>query len=452
MHNYTAQPSTQILTVSQLNRKAKQLLENEFTNIRLSGEVSGVVFARSGHIYFRLKDKKSEIDCAFFKRYQWNLKKNKPENGLEVILTGSVTLYIARGNYQFIVEDLKRKDKKGDIYRAFEELKVKLRKKGYFEEDRKLSIPPHPKCVGIITSQVGAAVQDIIRTFERRNPSISLLIYPVLVQGDGSAEQIAEAINLANDRNEVDVLILARGGGSIEDLWSFNDEKVANAIMKSKTPIVTGIGHQTDRTIADYVADYEAATPTAAAERLSTPSKDELLKDLSNWEDKLTTRIQQHLDGCNQRIDIAQKGLIHPNQRIENMQGEFKIQFTRLEHMITNLVFNRHTRLNNELQQLLGRTPNIQINEQNSILRSREELLHVYMNQLNERHISRVESMASRLEAVNPRATVKRGYAIIRRVDDNSIVYSANVTQVGEKVKAELAEGELICEIESVKT
>ena len=447
--NDPIQNSRQIFTVTELNRKVKNLLEGEYSDIRLKGEVSNLQTAQSGHTYFKLKDRNAEIDCALF-RGAAARQRNKPVIGLEVVVTGQVTLYPNKGRYQFIVSKVELKDE-GELYKAFIEQKNRLEKKGYFADDRKRVLPTYSTNVGIITSPTGAAIHDIIRTFNRRNPSISLLVYPTAVQGAGAAEQIAAAINSANQRNSDDVLIVARGGGDMEDLWAFNESVVADAIFSSKIPTVTGIGHETDFTIADFVADARAATPTAAAERVSTPSRDELLVALANRQIRLCDLTNRKLNELSQGVDLAQKGLLHPSQRIQNQQGKFEQLQNRLVHITAGQLSSRSVKVLSENQRLLAISPKSLINLFGQRIAEADTLLQIYMTEFHGQFSNRIENLRAKLESSNPEAALNRGFSIIRRADDDSIVSRASVISSGDKVKAQLSEGTLHCEVESVE-
>ena len=427
----------------------KSLLESEYSEIRLRGEVSNLQTAQSGHTYFKLKDQNAEIDCALF-RGAAARQRNKPVIGLEVVVTGQVTLYPNKGRYQFIVSKVELKDQ-GELYKAFLDQRARLEKKGYFADDRKRALPAYSTNVGIITSPTGAAVHDIIRTFNRRNPTISLLVYPTAVQGAGAAEQIADAIKLANTRNCEDVLIVARGGGDMEDLWAFNESVVADAIFNSEIPIVTGIGHETDFTIADFVADSRAATPTAAAERVSTPSRDELLDALANRQTRLSDLTNRKLNELSQGVDLAQKGLLHPAQRIQNQQGKFEQLQNRLVHIISGQLSSCSVKTLSENQRLLATSPKNLINLFGQRIAENNTLLQIYMTELQGQFANRIENLHAKLESSNPEAALNRGFSIIRRADDNSIVSRASVISSGDKVKAQLSEGTLHCEVESVE-
>ncbi len=442
------------LCVSELNALAKELLESGIGTIRLRGEVSTVAKSQAGHYYFTLKDEKAEIRCALFRSTIYrNRIRQEPEQGKEVILEGRVTLYVLRGSYQFLVENMQsEKDREGELYQQFLQLKRVLEERGYFQEERKKAIPSHPHQVGIVSSPAGAAVHDIIRTFRRRNPTVRLLIYPTAVQGERAPDEISAAISLANQRKEVDVLLVSRGGGSLEDLAAFNSKVVADAIYSSEIPIVTGIGHQTDVSIADYVADKAMATPTAAAERISTPSIDEMLQILSNLESGLFDRISTELNNLEQRLDLAQRSLKHPEQRISDLRNQFRAFGENLTLLFRNSIVTRVGTVNVRYQQLLNESPAGTIEHLNRNLAAAAENLHRLTVMCHEKRTTRVESLARQLEAMNPQSTLNRGYAIIRNKADDSIVADARIVSQGDRINAQLAKGSLDLLVESVQS
>ncbi|MBX3716215.1 MAG: exodeoxyribonuclease VII large subunit, partial [Burkholderiales bacterium] len=258
-----SQPPSAPLTVTELNRRSRQVLENQFGLVWVTGEISRATLAASGHWYFSLKDEGAAVDCAMFKGRAQYLE-FRPENGLKVEVRARVTIYEPRGAYQLGVEQMRHAGL-GALFEAFERLKARLGKEGLFDESRKRPLPTHPRAIGVVTSLAAAALRDILATLARRAPMVPVIVYPTLVQGEGAAAQVARAIATANARAECDVLLVARGGGSLEDLWAFNEEAVARAIAASAIPVVSGVGHETDFTIADFAADLRAATPTAAA-------------------------------------------------------------------------------------------------------------------------------------------------------------------------------------------
>ena len=408
---------------------------------------------RSGHTYFTLKDESSSIDCVLFRYYGSIVRKRLKTElshlvGQSIQLTGRLSLYTGSGRYQFIANHLEIRDK-GTLHIQFEELKKKLGQKGYFDKARKKSIPKYPQRVGIVSSPTGAALQDIIRTFERRNPTVELILYPTAVQGAEAAEQVAKAIDLANQRRSEDVLIVARGGGSIEDLWAFNEEPVADAIYRSEIPVVTGIGHQTDFSIADFTADQFQATPSTAAERISTPSRDEISASLSRSAERLQNLAFSKLNTLTQRVDLAEKGLIHPQQKIENYRNRFTHLASRIGDLANSQIQFQKNKVTAARQSMLAHSPQKQIQICRENLYSHQVILKLRIEELLNRNKASVAALKHELEAVNPTATLNRGYSIIRRVRDRSIVSQAKNVAVGEKLAAQLAEGHLLLDVEA---
>ena len=442
-----------IYSVSELNSEVKNTLEHSYSNIKLNGEVSQLQTVRSGHTYFTLKDESSTIDCVLF-RYNGSVIRKRLKVALSDLagqslqLTGQLSLYTGRGRYQFITRNLEIRDE-GALHIQFEELKKKLQQKGYFDPAHKKIIPKFPQRVGIVSSPTGAALQDIIRTFERRNPSIALILYPTAVQGAEAAERIAKAIDLANQIKSEDVLIVARGGGSLEDLWAFNEEPVADAIYRSEIPVVTGIGHQTDFSIADFAADQFQATPSTAAERITTPSRDEISAGLNQSAERLQDLAFSKLNTLTQRVDLAEKGLIHPQQRIENYRNKFTHLASRMGDLTNGQIQFQKSRITAVRQSMLAHSPQKQIQICRENLSRHLIILTLRMEELVKRNKASVDALKHELEAVNPTATLNRGYSIIRRVRDGSIVSQAKNVAVGEKVTAQLAEGHLLLDVEA---
>jgi len=294
-----ASPSPPVVTVSELNRYAKQLLEKNIPLMWIAGEISNLTRATSGHWYFTLKDDSAQVRCAMF-RHKNQYLDWRPENGMQVEVRALVTLYEQRGEFQLSVENLRRSGL-GALYEAFEKLKARLSAEGLFDDARKKPLPLFPRQIGVITSPAAAALRDVLTTLRRRMPGIPVVLYPTPVQGEGAGAKVADALRSAALRSECDVLILCRGGGSIEDLWAFNEESVARAVADSPIPVVCGVGHETDFTIADFVADRRAPTPTAAAE-MASPDRLELIRQLGGLESRLTRQLNQALE---QRISSS---------------------------------------------------------------------------------------------------------------------------------------------------
>jgi len=314
-----------VVTVSELNQRVRALLENQFETLWVAGELSGVKKAASGHWYFCLKDSGAQVDCAMFQRRAQFLD-FRPEDGMRVEVRARVTLYEPRGSYQLVVEEV-RKAGLGALYEAFEKLKARLAAEGLFEASRKRPLPAFPRAIGIVTSPQAAALRDMLTTLARRARMIPVVLYPAPVQGEGAGALVARAIAAANARGDCDVLIVGRGGGSLEDLWAFNEEVVARAIAASTIPVVSGVGHETDFTIADFVADLRAPTPTAAAVAAS-PDREALHDELAALRRRLARDARRILDTRAQRLDALSRRLLTPSQRVQR-DRERLVQFGR---------------------------------------------------------------------------------------------------------------------------
>ena len=315
------------LTVSELNRRARALLENQFETLWVAGELSGVKLATSGHWYFCLKDPGAQVDCAMF-RTRAQFLDFRPENGMQVEVRARVTLYEPRGSYQLVVEEL-RKAGLGKLHEAFEKLKAKLGAEGLFEPERKKRLPAFPRAIGIVTSREAAALRDMLTTLGRRAPMTPVILYPAPVQGEGAGAQIARAIRKADARAECDVLIVGRGGGSLEDLWAFNEEVVARAIADCSIPIVSGVGHETDFTIADFVASLRAPTPTAAA-ALVSPDRVSLWAAVADLRRRLARDLRRGVETRSQRLDALARRLLTPAQRLERERRGLQVLARRM--------------------------------------------------------------------------------------------------------------------------
>ncbi len=392
-----------MLTVSELNRLTKNILEQNFPLFWLSGEVSNFTRAASGHWYFSLKDAGAQVRCVMFKGRN-SYVDFTPREGDKIEARCTVTLYEARGDFQLTVEFVQRAGL-GALFEAFEKLKSKLSNEGLFDKQTKRAIPKHPKKIGIITSADAAALKDVLSTLKRRMPSIPIIIYPTPVQGKGVAQLIANAINTAHERAECDVLIICRGGGSIEDLWQFNEEVVARAIANCTIPTISGVGHETDFTICDFVADVRAATPTAAAE-LATLSLDESLSKIKQLKLILAKNIQFTLNQKTQALDYLARRLISPSQQI----AQQKTQLTQMTY-----------RLNNGIAQQIQR-------KQQSVLNISQNLRHL-----------------------NPQAVLTRGYAFVQNKAGNIMSSSAQL-QAGEDVTLTFGTGSAEANITKIKT
>ncbi len=437
----------EVFTVSRLNREAKALLEGNLGTLWLEGEISNLARPASGHMYFSLKDEKAQIRCAFFRGAQRGIG-FAPEDGMQVLVRARASLYEARGEFQLIVETMEPSGE-GALRRAFEQLKAKLLEEGLFDTTAKLPLPTLPTRIGVITSPSGAVLHDILTTLGRRFPAIPVLVHPVPVQGEGAAEKIAAMIRLAEQRAECDVLILARGGGSLEDLWSFNEEVVARAIYDCSIPLVCGVGHETDFTIADMVADARAPTPTAAAEMLS-PDQAQVSLQFESMMSRLTRLVGDRLNDARQSLDWLSTRLVHPRDRIQRL-GE------RLELLSQRMVFAQRTNLQNRrtaFVALNNRLGQVALPERiRSMIRDTQHLSFRLNNAVAHRlqqEQQLLSSVSSRLNTLSPLATLERGYAIVTERISGKLLLDASKVKPGDRVKTQLARGELECIVEDV--
>jgi len=437
----------QIYSVSDITGDVKSILESAFDSVWIEGEISNLRIPSSQHSYFILKDIRCQIRCVLFKGFRSALK-FKPENGDHVLLFGRVTLYEARGDYQVIVERIEPKGL-GALQQAFEQLKARLMKEGLFNDELKKPLPIFPWKVGIVTSATGAAVQDIINIIHRRNPKVSILIYPVKVQGDGAAGEISDAIQQMNNVPDLDLLIVGRGGGSIEDLWAFNEEIVARAISKSFLPVLSAVGHEIDFTIADFVADLRAPTPSAAAE-LSVPILDEKIKILNMLSAQLLVilqnKIQKHNDLLNNLmgrrffkdpIYITQPQI----QRLDDLNN-------RLFRGLEQWVLLHSQKLLGIIHQLVHLSPTKNIEQ----LREKRTLLfHLLVRNLQSRirlNHERFDGVLKNLHALSPLSILDRGYSITN-FNGKSLTQS-DLVKEGDSINVHLAKGQLRCTIDKI--
>ncbi|MEN9750117.1 MAG: Exodeoxyribonuclease 7 large subunit [Pseudomonadota bacterium] len=391
-----------VFSVKEINRLVRELLEQSFPSFWISGEISNFISASSGHWYFSLKDDEAQVRCTMFKNK--NMAADwVPKNGEKIEAKCFIGLYEARGEYQLNIE-LIRHAGAGLLSEAFNQLKEKLLKEGLFEPSRKKSIPQFPKSIGVITSPTGAAIEDILITLKRRSPHIPIFIYPSLVQGKEAPSAIVKAVETANTRMECDVLILARGGGSIEDLWAFNEEIVARAIVASKIPTITGVGHETDTTIADFVSDLRAPTPTGAAE-LVTSHTVELIKTIQAYKNQLNKMMASVIRELMQKIDYLEKRLISPRQQIQRQKEQIHQYIQRINQSMKNAMIQY--RLN-------------------------------------------IDKLKLNLDHLSPHAVLSRGYSIITNVD-GQIVNNVNQLKLDDKIHIQLNHGQADANISDLK-
>ncbi|HCE1608100.1 TPA: exodeoxyribonuclease VII large subunit [Vibrio parahaemolyticus] len=430
-----------IFTVSRLNAEVRLLLENEMGIVWLVGEISNFSAPVSGHWYLTLKDSRAQVKCAMFRGNNRRVT-FKPANGNQVLVKARLSLYEPRGDYQLIIESM-QPEGDGRLQQEFEELKMKLAAEGLFAQTNKLPLPEHPKRVGIITSKTGAALYDILDVLKRRDPSLPVVIYPTMVQGDDAAIQIAQAIGRANSRNECDVLIVGRGGGSLEDLWSFNNEILARTIAASQIPIISAVGHEVDMTIADFVADVRAPTPSAAAELVS---RDNSHKDQSlvAKQHKLASAMRYYL--AQQKQQSAQ--LLHrlerqhPSYQLQRQSQQLDELDMRLRRAMQRFIDTRQQAVERKHHRLQLNSPVKHLAQQKSRLERVEHKLLDAMDRklLTMRH--QLAIAAEKLDTVSPLATLKRGYSITQ-TEQGKVVTSADDVKTGDLLVTRLANGEI---------
>lgn len=436
----------EILTVSQLNRRAKQLLETHLPLLWVEGELSNVSLPSSGHWYFTLKDDQAQVRCAMFKNRNM-LVRFKPQQGQQVMIRARVSLYEGRGDYQIIAEHMEEAGA-GALQRAFDELKVKLAQEGLFDEHHKKPLPALPSHIAVITSPTGAAIHDILHVLERRFPSIPVTIIPVAVQGKEAAPQIIKAIELANRAGLFDVLIVGRGGGSLEDLWPFNEESVARAIYASKLPIVSAVGHEVDVTIADFVADLRAPTPSAAAE-LITPDGDDWLDKFIGFEVLLEETMQRKFSILKRQLQWLRARLRHPRQQLEQQAQ----RLDNLELRLKNLIQKQLTAYHNNLNQLSIRQhahhPQVRLRQLTERLHNQQSRLFNAQTYLLQRKKQAFNQATRMLNTLSPLNTLERGYALVTD-SKGKVVTTSKQLSLGDALNTKVADGEFIARVELI--
>ena len=431
-----------VISVSELNKKAKSLLDKGIPKLWIEGEISNLAKPASGHMYFSLKDEMSQIRCAWFKQRQLQNTLNIV-NGSKMLALGKIGLYEPRGEYQFIVEKMEIAGE-GDLKRKYEDLKRKLSAEGIFSEENKSELPTLPKKIGVITSPSGAAVQDILTVLNRRFPIIPIIIFPVAVQGEQAAPQIQNALEKANFRADCDLLILARGGGSLEDLWAFNEEIVARAIFDSEIPIISAIGHETDVTISDFTADLRAPTPSGAAE-LAVPDQHDWIKSIDNISEKINTIITQQINSKSQLSDWINKRL---SQSSPMMTVKRQIEKSNnLQKMLSSSIFQNLSRQEKNIHQLKSNlnevSPRLKIHTQLSRIKELNQKITSCSDHLLEGLNNRINLASKTLNSVSPLRTLDRGYAIARDAKTKNVIMSADAIEIENDIEVKLAKGEI---------
>ncbi|MBA6413765.1 exodeoxyribonuclease VII large subunit [Parahaliea sp. F7430] len=446
-------PAPKTLTVSQLNRQVRSLLESNFDFIWVEGEISNFAEPSSGHWYFSLKDGAAQVRCAMFRNRNQRIR-FRPSNGSAIRMRCRVSLYEGRGEFQLIAEHIEQAGA-GALQAAFEQLKAKLLAEGLFAAERKRALPEQISRLGIITSPSGAAIHDILTVLARRWPAIEVDILPVAVQGEAAAGEIAAAIARANRLHSAgkvhfDALIVGRGGGSLEDLWAFNEEIVARAIVASQLPIVSAVGHEVDFTIADMAADARAATPSAAAELLS-PDQNEWLQRLRNLELNLQRQIQRKIMDAKRELEQLRKRLRHPGQQLRE-------QAQRLDEMEQRLVRAQHQQLERRRSQLqllesrlMANSPQTAVTQLQGEVAKLRQALEAAMQRKLQQAATQLSQLAKLLDSVSPLATLDRGYSLITTAE-GSVLRDSSTVEVGDRLTARLARGSLSLSVEAISS
>lgn len=435
-------PSPPPVSVSELNRKAKSLLENQLGEVCVEAEIGDLSKPSSGHWYFTLKDARAQLRCAMFRRANVRVR-FQPKLGDSVVVRGLLSIYEARGDYQLIVDDMQASGD-GALQRELEALKQRLQAEGLFASDRKLPVPIHCERIGVITSPTGAAIEDIISVLGRRSPSSEIALFPVPVQGSGAAQQIADAIDKANtlvaeNIRTIDVLIVGRGGGSLEDLWSFNEEVVARAIARSNIPIVSAVGHEIDYSIADLVADVRAATPSQAAE-LVTRDTEEWLQHIDSQAAQLNMLVQRKLAAQQASLAHLKARLRHPRHRLNLIREQLKSARDRAALLIQQRLTRERQIVNQIRRDLRAVSPTMITRKQkDTVARLHQQLPSLIAAVLN-RQTDRVMHLTQLLTSLGPASTLERGYAIVTSVNEG-VVRDSKTVSVDSEITIRLHRG-----------
>jgi exodeoxyribonuclease VII large subunit len=433
-----------IYSVSELTSDIKELLETKYPFIWICGEISNFSVPASGHFYFTLKDEYSQINAVMFRNQNRNLKFH-PNDGMRITGFGRINVYEPRGTYQLIFEYLEPKGT-GAIQLAFEQLKKRLFDEGLFDQKHKTPLPFLPKKISIITSPTGAVVHDILKIINRRFPNIFLEIMPVKVQGYGAEQEITAAIALLNARSDSDVAILARGGGSLEDFHAFNSEDVARAVFECQIPIISAIGHETDFSITDFVADLRAPTPSAAAE-LVVPLKKDLSRKIVDLSSALTHRFLRNIEHLQNVLKGMSNRLIHPSRKIADLRLRTDDMLGRLNRALKNSMLLHQSRVMRQIERLHANTPLIQITNYKNKLHPKCENLFIYMKiRLDNKHF-RLRELSAKLHTLNPAEILARGYSITRTIPDAMVVRDPQDVFINQDLEVMVAKGSFICSV-----
>lgn len=440
-------PDKRILSVSRLTALIRGVLEENFEHVWVEGEVSNLAMPVSGHLYFTLKDAGAQIRCVMFRASARALK-FRPRDGMGLIVRGRITLYEQRGDYQLLVEYLEPQGI-GALQLAFIQLKEKLAKEGLFAEERKRSIPSLPQRIGVVTSATGAAIHDILTVLNRRFANVEILLRAVKVQGEGAAEDIVEAINDLNSYGDVDVMIVGRGGGSLEDLWAFNEEKVARAIARSRIPVISAVGHEVDFTIADFVADLRAPTPSAAAE-LVVKSKDELASRVEFLRHRLLQRMHRTLAEASGEFESLSRALRDPTMLLGHLAQRVDDLSVRLDRSIAGAIKYQAIAIESLKNNLRLRNPSLAVERTRELVTALNSRSEISLR----RHLDRSREVAAvlmaRLETLSPLGTLARGYSITLKLPDRSVVRASSQLNPNDSLELLLYKGRALCRVESI--
>ncbi|MCG2634406.1 MAG: exodeoxyribonuclease VII large subunit [Gammaproteobacteria bacterium] len=429
-----------VYTVARLNAEVSELLEGSFPLIWVEGEISNLASPGSGHLYFSLKDSRAQVRCAMFKNRN-RLLRFKPKSGDQILVRAQVGLYTERGEFQLLIEHMEPAGE-GALLRQLELVKQKLQAEGLFAESRKRQLPAFPTRVGLITSPSGAAIRDMLTTLKRRYPLAEVVVIATPVQGPQAISGIVEALEQANRFGAIDLILLGRGGGSLEDLWAFNEEPVVRAVAASTIPVIAGIGHEVDITLCDLAADLRAPTPTAAAE-FAVPDTTELLKKLTATARRLLAIVGNRLRARQQRLDWLRPRLPHPSRWLANRRQRYQVAQGGLARVIKLRLREQRRRLQFHRQQLLKFNPELRLRYMRTALKQQRHQLLLQQHHRLSDYRNRLARISGKLDAVSPLSVLARGYALISHPPDLSVVRSARQVQVGDDLDVQLNQGQL---------
>jgi len=434
------------LSVSQLNEYARRLLAGDpvLRALRVRGEITGFKRHYSGHMYFSIKDEAARVQCVMFRQNAQALD-FEPADGQMVVIEGGASLYAATGTYQIYCQSMWRAGA-GALYLKFEALKKKLAEEGLFDPSLKKPLPLLPARVGIVTSPTGAAIRDMIRILRRRNPAVGILIAPCQVQGDGAAADIARALDALNRRGGVDVILCGRGGGSIEDLWAFNEEVAARALASCPIPTISAVGHEIDYTISDFVADFRAPTPTAGAEWV-LHRMEEFRRELAHGADRMVEILRRKIEGSRQAVEVLEKRMVSPRRRLEDWKQFLDDRLERMQLALARRMERQRTSLDHLVGRLRSRHPSTTVEQSRIELNRLQREMAFQLSRNLETWKYRLQENASKLDSLSPLAVLKRGYAIGYRLENMAVLRNSGQVRPGDEVGLRLFQGALKCTV-----